>query len=262
MKKSILLSLLLLVGLTLSACGGGTEEELAANVIFFVGNNNPNSIPSLLDVPVNETIEMPEEPSRPGFEFLGWYKDVELTESWDFENDVVESSIVLYAKWDAAEYNVIYDLNGGEIIGVDYTQTFFTGDFKTLPTARRDGFSFISWYLYDWEDETSTIPGDSGLQRIPEDQTEDLYLYAHWRAIVVTVLFRANYPVEDEGPANPNSRSVPYGEIINFPVLEDTDDYVFMGWNSNPEGTGTWYYNDDQFLRTQRLTLYAIWQPK
>lgn len=262
MKKFILLSLIILFGLTLSACNGGTEEEPTANVIFFVGNNNPNTIPSLIDVPLNETVEQPENPVRPGFDFQGWYEDVQLTEPWDFESDTISESTVLYAKWDAAEYNIIYDLNGGEIVGIDYPETFFTGDFKTFPIARRDGFTFVSWYPYDWEDESSTIPGDSGLQRIPENQTEDLYLYAHWRAVVVTVLFRANYPVEDEGPENPNSRSIPYGDIIDFPVLEDTDDYVFMGWNSNPEGTGTWYYNDDLFIRTQRLTLYAIWQPK
>jgi len=262
MKKTLLLSLLLLSSLLLAACNGGNEEVLEANVIFFTGNNNPNTVTSLLNVPLNETIEMPEEPVRPGFAFDGWYLDVELTEPWDFENDVIESSIVLYVKWVPETFNVIYDVNGGEIIGEDYTVEFQTGDFKTLPTARRVGFNFVSWYTYDWVDETSTRPGDSGLQRIPSNQTEDLYLYAHWRPITVNVLFRANYPVEGEGPGNPSSTNIPYGEVIDFPVLEDTDDYVFMGWNSASDGSGTNYINGELFLRSQRLTLYAIWQPK
>jgi len=108
MKKSILLSLLLLFSLTLSACNG-SEEVKEANVIFFTGNNNVNTIPSLLNMPVGEAVEAPEDPERAGFFFEGWYKNVELTEPWDFETDVIDSSIVLYAKWEPAIFSVTYD---------------------------------------------------------------------------------------------------------------------------------------------------------
>lgn len=262
MKKTMLLSLLLLLSVVLSACAITSEVELPANVIFFTGNNNPNRIPTLLGVPFNETIERPEDPIRPGFLFEGWYLDVETTIPWDFENDKVNSSIVLYAKWQSAIFTVVYDLNGGEIIGDDYITEFRTGEFRALPTARRVGYNFVSWYTYDWIDQTSTRPGDQGLQSIPANQSEDLLLYAHWRPIVVNVVFRANYPVANQGPSNPNSTNVPYGDIINFPVLEDTDDYVFIGWNSSLDGTGTNYANGDLFIRTQRLTLFAVWQPR
>lgn len=260
MKKFILLSLIVLFGLTLSACEGPVEEVDEANVIFFVGNNNPNTIPSLLNVTVNEPIEAPEEPVRPGFVFQGWYKDVELTTPWDFENDIVESSVVLYSKWEAAIFSINYDLNDGQIIGTNYPTEFSTGDFLPLPIATKVGYNFLGWYPYDWIDESSTIPGDPGYQTIPRNQISDLDIYAHWEAIVVQILFRSNYPVESEGPNNPSSQSLAYGEIINFPQLNDTADYNFIGWNSNPEGTGTYYNNGDIFTRQQRLILYAIWE--
>ena len=73
----------------------------------------------------------------------------------------------------------------------------------------------------------------------------------------------ADYGVGDDTMTAAIGTDVVLDHAINYYLdLEDTDDYVFLGWNSNPEGTGTWYYNGDQFLRTQRLTLYAIWQPK
>lgn len=260
MKKTILLSLLLL-SVVLSACNETTDDVLSANVIFFTGNNNPNTITTLLDVPLNETIEMPEDPIRPGFRFVGWYLDVENTIPWDFETYLVESSVVFYAKWESEILTIIFDTNGGEIVG-DFNTEFRTGEFRALPTVIKAGFNFVGWYPYVWVDESSTIPGDPGLQAIPRNQSEDLKIYAHWKAISVIVLFRSNYPISGQGPENPSTKNLSYEEIIDFPVLEDTDQYTFIGWNSNAAGTGTSYNNGEIFTRLQRLTLYAVWQPK
>lgn len=49
-----------------------------------------------------EKIVRPEDPEREGFCFEGWYKDIQLTEAWDFERDVLEGNMFLYAKWVAA----------------------------------------------------------------------------------------------------------------------------------------------------------------
>jgi len=46
-----------------------------------------------------EKVQRPEQPKRNGRMFGGWYVDEECTERWDFENDTVEDSMTLYAKW-------------------------------------------------------------------------------------------------------------------------------------------------------------------
>ena len=46
-----------------------------------------------------EKLTRPDNPTRRGYTFRGWYKDANFTEAWDFENDVVTASITLYAKW-------------------------------------------------------------------------------------------------------------------------------------------------------------------
>lgn len=41
----------------------------------------------------------PEDPVKEGYHVEGWYKDSDLTQEWDFENDLVVSNMTLYVKW-------------------------------------------------------------------------------------------------------------------------------------------------------------------
>ena len=266
MKKIVTFSLLFIFMISLAACTDRKSSDDTINVIFFTANSGATRIESYLNVEPGTIIEEPQVPVRGGFVFDGWYKDLERTIPWDFENDAVgDVTMILYAKWAPQVYNIIYNWNEGTTTA-DYPTTFITGDRFTLPTPRRTGYTFVAWYTYDWVDVNSTIPGDKGLQTIPSTQVGDLVIYAHWAPVSVSVTFVANYPVSGQGPANPNSFIVYYGDEINFPILEDTADYIFIGWNSrrNPDETspGTFYVNGDPFLRTQRLTVYGIWQPR
>ena len=47
-----------------------------------------------------ETLTRPEDPVREGKQFVGWYKDIHLSEPWDFASDIVKGSMTLYAKWE------------------------------------------------------------------------------------------------------------------------------------------------------------------
>ena len=265
MKKIVNFSLLFLLVFTLAACNDNKSADNTINVIFFTANTGATRIESYLDIEPGTLIEEPIVPVRGGFVFDGWFQDIERTIPWDFDTDTVgEVTMILYAKWVPEAYNIIYAWNGGSTTS-DYPTTFITGDRFTLPTPRRTGYTFIAWYTYDWLDENSnptTIPGDKGLQILPANQVGDLYIYAHWQPVSVSVTFGVNYPVSGQGPANPNSFVAYYGDIIAFPELDDTDDYIFMGWNSRRDGTGTFYVNGETFLRTQRVTVYGIWQAK
>ncbi len=44
-------------------------------------------------------IEPPNPPSAEGMIFLGWYRDEALTTAWNFDTDIVQSNITLYAGW-------------------------------------------------------------------------------------------------------------------------------------------------------------------
>ena len=46
-----------------------------------------------------ETIARPEDPVREGKTLVGWFRDIHLTEEWNFETDTVQGNMTLYAKW-------------------------------------------------------------------------------------------------------------------------------------------------------------------
>ena len=47
-----------------------------------------------------ELLEVPEEPTREGYEFSGWYVDYACSDAWDIETDTIETDITLYAGWE------------------------------------------------------------------------------------------------------------------------------------------------------------------
>lgn len=47
-----------------------------------------------------ELLSPPLPPTREGYHFSGWYKDPSYDLMWDFNNDIIEGDITLYAGWD------------------------------------------------------------------------------------------------------------------------------------------------------------------
>ena len=66
-------------------------------------SNGGSDVPVLTDVMYGDLIPEPEDPTREGYEFRGWYSDEGLTYVWDFENQQVPQSVTLYAAWEKIE---------------------------------------------------------------------------------------------------------------------------------------------------------------
>lgn len=47
-----------------------------------------------------EKLTRPADPVREGKQLVGWFKDIHLTEEWNFETDTVKGNMTLYAKWE------------------------------------------------------------------------------------------------------------------------------------------------------------------
>lgn len=255
----------------LASCNGVVAEE-TFNVYFFTANSGATQVDTIFDQPVGETIGQPEDPLRNGFDFAGWYLDFNKTIPWDFEEDVMpEGSIVLYADWAPTIRDIIYNLNGGTMNVENYPTTFVPGQSFVLPQARRTGYQFRGWFLYEqilanFPNNEGTRPGDQGITSISANQFEDVILFAHWSAIKAVVTFRPSHPDGTSVVPNPSNRVVAYGTVINYGTNFPADygivnGYVFLGWNSRVNGTGDWYANDAIFIRTLAITLYGQWQP-
>lgn len=264
MKKITIFILTLVTALALAGCADKKSYDDSINVYFFTANQNASLIDTIFGLEPGDKVPEPEEePTYLGHEFVGWYKDIKKTEPWLFDEDTVGTkSFILYAKWLAVGFPIVYELNGGEMPEV-YPE-FFKNDKATIlvPPVRRVGYSFLGWYLYPWKNEDSTKPGDLPIVETPLNLADTLYLHAHWKRVVSIVTFYVNYPEPTGGPATPGSISATYDTRIRFPNLRHTPEYRFVGWNSQPDGSGEAYVNGELFKRTQRTKAYAQWEPR
>lgn len=88
----------------------------------------------------------PEIPTRAGYDFTGWYTDVELTTLYNF-NTPVTADITLYAQWVVNQFAVTFDSNGGSAVA---TQTVTKNEKATEPNVpKKAGNTFEGWYLSD-----------------------------------------------------------------------------------------------------------------
>jgi uncharacterized repeat protein (TIGR02543 family) len=55
---------------------------------------------------------MPEDPTKEGHTFDGWYLEENWVTAWD-ETDTVSSNLTLYATWVRNTYVITFDLHGG-----------------------------------------------------------------------------------------------------------------------------------------------------
>ena len=124
---------------------------------------------------------------RQGYTFEGWYKDADYAEKITSLVGLFED-ITLYAKWEAINYSITYELNDGIWAdGFDYEKSYTIESAAdlVLPTSEhltKQGFVFDGWY----DNSEYTYAIDSLVGR-----TGDLTLYAKWRDVnqVATVKF-------------------------------------------------------------------------
>jgi uncharacterized repeat protein (TIGR02543 family) len=267
-KKIIKFILVPLIFLT--SCNTLTNSN-AYNVYFFTDNKNATVVETIFNVEPGDLIDKPDDPVKPGFEFQGWYLDLSFTKGWNFEIDVMpEKSIVFYAKWGTTIRTITYNLNGGEMIPLSYPTTYVPGESFVFPQAKRTGYTFRGWYLYDqvlanYPNNEGTKPGQAPLTTLPTNSTDDIVLYAHWSAIKTVVTFRSNHPGGTTVVPNPSSLVMSYGTVINYGENFPNDfgtvnGYVFLGWNSRADGQGVEYSNGSVFIRTLAITLYGQWR--
>ena len=103
---SIVVTMFLLFATVFVSAGCDDKDSSSSdptpNGIFTVTfDSNGGSAVADVRVPSGGTVEAPENPTRDGYVFAGWFKDREFTQSFAFgENgDKVTADITLYARW-------------------------------------------------------------------------------------------------------------------------------------------------------------------
>ncbi len=130
------------------------------------------------DIKPGEKLQAPSSPTKDGYTFTKWYSDTSLTKEWDFENNIITSSVTIYAGWemDIIERNVTFVLNYDNLEPV--VQSTVDGLVTAVP--QRNGYVFNGWWLSDGQ----ISEGEYILAQkwdTSDIVTEDnLVLYAEW----------------------------------------------------------------------------------
>lgn len=244
MRKIALLFVAFFVAIGLAACQDKKTSDELINVIFYTGQN-ATKIETYFDIHVDSKIEAPEEPTRDGFFFDGWYKDIAFTQAWDFDNDVVTQTTILFAKWRSGVWPLTLVLRpelGEEFVTNDLPPTEFTaGKGVYLPDVRRPGGSFRGWSLVPQDEFTLDMKVYKNTQDLPITQYTEFVLYP----IFNNNKYLVTYQVRMAGISTPAPKTgVEYGSVINWlPVIADTATHRFIGWfTKNGANTGDWGY--------------------
>ena len=189
------------------------------------------------------------EPTRTGYEFVGWYEDQSGTSAI---REIPQGSTgvkTLYARWRANEYWVTFDSRGGATPDPESRRVTYDGVYDPLAATSWAGYSFIGWFT-ETNGGVNIVPGTT--VQITEDDT----LFARWSE---PIEYNINYNLN--GGTNHGDNPAFYTvetETVVFGEPTRTG-YKFEGWHKDSHGTHP--IREIPQGSTGEKTLWAIWTP-
>lgn len=146
-------------------------------------DSNEGSAVAEQSVVYNGTATEPEQPTRTGYTFLGWFNgDTE----YEFDTPITKN-LTLTAKWTPIKYTITYNTNGGTLDESQEKEYTIESDTITLSEPKKEWYTFLGWY---------TDKGFSGnpIAQIEKGSTGDITLYARWQKNTYTVTYELTLP--------------------------------------------------------------------
>ena len=192
------------------------QWEINQYTITFDTNGGSEIAPITQDY--GTEITAPDKPTRKGYTFKGW--DKEIPETMPAEN------ITVKAQWEINQYTITFDTNGGSEIAP------ITQDYGTEITApdkpTRKGYTFKGWD-----------------KEIPETMpAENITVKAQWEINQYTITFDTN------GGSEIAPITQDYGTEITAPDKPTRKGYTFKGWDKEIPET----------MPAENITVKAQWE--
>ena len=223
---------------------------------FFDGNETMQGVTD-----TDGIARLPLQPTREGYDFLGWSYDRDGNDPVDFTKAIVAGSghATVYAQWKQNnEKTVLYVANGGVFADGNEAMEGVTdsdGVARQPLAPTRDGYTFTGW-TYDaagTEPVDFTKPVQGGGQHVT--------FFAQWAELANNekdVLYVANGGVFADG--NEVLQGVTDGDgVARQPLAPTREGYTFAGWTYDREGTDPVDFDNPLVGGGKHATLYAQW---
>jgi uncharacterized repeat protein (TIGR02543 family) len=150
-------------------------------------------------------VTAPEDPTREGYTFTSWSKEVPAT--------IPAENVTLEAVWKINQYTLSFDSDGGSEVA-PITQDY--GTEVTAPAApTKTGYTFIGWS----PEVPTTIPA------------KDVTYTAQWKVNQYTITF------DSEGGSEVAAITQDYGTTVTAPANPTKEGYSFEGWSEDVPST-------------------------
>ena len=212
MKKRLsLVAVFSFLAVVLAACS-------AKYTIEFVEKNG-TEIFEAIEVREGKEIVLPENPTKDGLTFDGWYTDPGFDEEFTYTVMPAES-FILYAKWVAT---LTFDSNGGSECNPITNKPL---DYAQLPEPTKDGYVFAGWYT-----DNGTFQ-NAQKNAVPAKHTT---VYAKWQVKNENTYYPFNNWRDNDGSAYTIEKSA---EGTKITANENKGEWSFAYDLINIDGTG------------------------
>ena len=207
-----------------------------------MGGTNVSSVQTNAEGKIN----LPTNPTKKGFIFVGWYWDQEGKNAFD-GNSKITGNTTLYAKWEAEiqYYTVTFNSQGGS--AVENRKTDDSGKVSRPNNPFREGFIFVDWY------------SDTAFMNVFDFNkviTRNITLYAKWikedeGIQYYTVTF------DSQGGSSVSSATTNADGKVTKPLDPTRKNFIFKGWFTEQSCQNEFDFNS---VVTQNMILYAKWE--
>jgi len=217
----------------------------------------------------NYTYNLPSTQALINYDFLGWNTKSDGSGTYYQAQQIfttTEQVNTVYAIWQGKTKTITYATNTELMVdGEEYIITnssCYYGNTYTLPTitgtishatdiTKKFGGFVINGDIYQSGDIITIL--------------ENISISINWVNKDSILYFNLNLPNgETHDSITPLTHSIQQENYeYTLPNAQSLLNYIFLGWNTKADGSGTYYHPQEVFTTTaQSNTLYAIWQGK
>ncbi len=172
----------------------------------------------------------PANPTKTGYTFVGWY-DNHCGQVWRFGLDKVDKNLTLIAKWEANDYIVKYNINGGDGgVTADSSHTYDIESNLTANGYYKAGHTFAGWATSAEGSSAEYTDGES-VKNLTDADGATVHLYAVWaiKQFDVTFYEQDGTTVIDQQKVNWNAAA----QMVDAPSITGFafDKWILKGYD-------------------------------
>lgn len=190
------------------------------------------------------------EAKKAGYTFEGWFTDEERTKPYSDDltygqvagDDDEKESVTLYAKFQAKDYTVAYEVDGGTKID-DRIVKWDDSSLAPDKNPEKTGYTFDGWYI----DQELTKPYTADVKYsdlAADEEVSRVVLYAKYNINSYTINF------DTAGGSIIAPITLPYGSAVTAPADPTRTGYIFDGWDKAVPAT----------MPAENMTIKANWK--